>query len=242
MAIGVLGIIVIVSIVTIVGGGGGYIIWLITRPKKQTWIAKVYQLGKGVREPEIDKKGNITSNLKLQDLIPYSMDILEKVDKEYGSTNYELQKLKKTTPAPEDGTIEFWGKGKKEITVLYHKDGCTLLRKGYDKPTGEIIFDPLPHSRVNIIKGEMGMRKHRLHEKKDILEAISPWIVAGILMMGLLGIAYIEVEGMVKVSENLKDVIAESNEKYDELIQQQANIDELREGIEPDQHDLGQQD
>ena len=162
-------IIVISAIVAIVGGGGGYLAWILTRPKKQTWKAKIYQLGKGVREPEKDKKGNIISDLKVQDLVPYSMDILNKIDKEHAVTNYELQKLKKTTPAPEDGTVEYWGKGHREVSVLYNKDGCTLLRKGYDKKTGELIFDPLPHSRVNIIKGEMGMRMNRLHEKRDIL-------------------------------------------------------------------------
>ena len=188
----------------IVGGGGGYLIWIITRPKKQTWIAKVYQLGKGVREPQIDKKGDIISELKLRDLHPYSKAILQKIDKEHGTTYYELQKLKKTTPAPEDGTVEYWGKGKKEVSVLYHKDGCTLLKKGYDKTIGEIVFDPLPHSRVNIIKGEMGLRKNRLHEKKDILEAITPWIVAGICIMGLIGIAYIQGEAYIKVCFILK--------------------------------------
>ncbi len=237
-----IGIVVIVAIIAIVGGGGGYLIWVKTRPKKQTWNAKVYQLGKGVTEPKKDKKGNIISDVKLQDLIPYSRDILEKIDKEHDTIYYQLQKLKKTTPAPEDGTVEYWGKGLKEVSVLYHKDGCTLLKKGYDKTMGEEIFDPLPHSRVNIIKGEMGLRKNRLHEKKDILQAISPWIVAGIVIMGLVGISYIQGEAYIKTSENLKSVMEESNKKYDEFMAQQEKIDELREGIEPEQHDLGQQD
>lgn len=239
---GLTGVIVISAIVAIVGGGGGYLFWLLTRPKKETWKASVYQLGKGVREPKLDKKGDIISNLKLQDLHPYSKDILHKVDKEYGTTFYQLQTLKKTTPAPEDGTVEYWGKGKKEVSVLYYKDGCTLLRKGYDKVTGEIIFDPLPHSRVNIIKGEMGLRMHRLHEKKDILQAITPWIVAGIVIMGLIGISYIQSEAYIKVSENLKSVMEESNKQFDEFTAQQEKIEKLREGIEPEQHDLGQQD
>jgi len=236
------GIVVICSIIGIVGGGGGYLVWLFTRPKKETWKAKIYQLGKGVTEPKKDKKGNIISNVKLQDLIPYARDILQKVDKEYDTTYYQLQKLKKTTPAPEDGTVEYWGKGLKEVSVLYHKDGCTLLKKGYDKVTGEEIFDPLPHSRVNIIKGEMGLRKNRLHEKKDILQAISPWIVAGIVIMGLVGISYIQGEAYIKTSENLKTVMEESNKKYDDFMTQQAKIDELKQGIAPDQNQLGKQD
>ncbi len=239
---GLLGIIVITSIVVIVGGGGGYLFWILTRPKKRTWNAKIYQLGRGVSEPKKDKKGNITSNLKLLDLIPYAKDILQKVDKEHGTTFYQLRKLKKTTPAPEDGTVEYWGKGFKEVSVLYSKDGCTLLKKGYDKVTGEEVFDPLPHSRVNIIKGEMGLRKNRLHEKKDILEAISPWIVAGIVIMGLIGIAYIQSEAYIKVSENLKTVMEESNKQFEEFEAQQTKIEELRQGIEPEPHDLGKQE
>lgn len=239
---GILSIIVISAIVAVVGGGGGYLIWIFTRPKKQTWNAKVYQLGKGVREPLTDKKGNIISDLKIQDLIPYSKDVLFKVDKEHGTTYYELQKLKKTTPAPEDGTVDYWGKGKREVSVLYQKDGCTLLRKGYDKTTGEVIFDPLPHSRVNIIKGEMGLRKDRLHSSKDILTAITPWIIAGICIVGLIGISYIQSEAYIKVSENLKTVMEESNKKYDEFISQQSKIDELKQGIEPEEHDLGKQE
>ena len=239
---GLLGIIVISVIVAVVGGGGGYLIWLFTRPKKETWVAKVYQLGKGVREPIKDNKGNIISNLKVQDLIPFAKDILFKIDKEHGTTYYELQKLKKTTPAPEDGTVDYWGKGKKEVLVLFQKDGCTLLKKGYDKTTGEVIFDPLPHSRVNIIKGEMGLRKDRLHTSKDILTAITPWIIAGICIVGLIGISYIQSEAYIKVSENLKTVMEESNKQFAEFEEQQAKIEELREGIEPEQHDLGQQD
>ena len=239
---GLLNIIIIIVIITIVGGGGGYLIWLYTRPKKETWIAKIYQLGKGVREPIKDKKGNIVSELKVQDLIPFAKDILYKIDKEHGTTYYELQKLKKTTPSPEDGTVDYWGKGKREVSVLYQKDGCTLLKKGYDKTTGEVIFDPLPHSRVNIIKGEMGLRKDRLHSSKDILTAITPWIVAGICIVGLIGISYIQSEAYIKVSENLKTVMEESNKKFDEFEAQQAKIEELKQGIAPDQNQLGQQD
>ena len=47
----------------------------------------------------------------------------------------------------------------------------------YDKVTGEAIFSPLSHSRINLIKGEMAIRKDRLHKEKDILQAITPWIL-----------------------------------------------------------------
>lgn len=182
------------AVITFVGGGGGYLIWLATRPKKETWIARIYQLGSGVRKSKTDK-------ISLSDLKPYAMDVLEKVIKKNGEF-YRLVKLNKTTPAVESDCVDYWGENKREVNVLFEKSGCTLLRKGYDKVSGEIIFDPLNHSRVNLIKGEVAIKKDRLHKEKDILQAISPWIVAGILMFGLFGLTWLVVSGLVEISDN----------------------------------------
>lgn len=200
--------------VTIVGGGIGYFLYLKTRPKKETWTAEVYQLGEGIRDPTI-KDGKVISELRLNDLRPYAQDTLEKVEKENGITLYRLQKLNKTTPAVTGDVVDYWGEGKKKVTVLMHKGGCTLLKKGYEKKSGEIIFNPLPHSRINIIKGEMSIRKDRLQKEKDILVAITPWVIAGICMLGLIAIAYVEIEGFIKISENIKDVELGACEKID---------------------------
>ena len=56
-------------IVTLLGGGIAYFLWLKTRPKKETWIARVWRLGEGIRQPLIDKKGNMLSELKLHELL-----------------------------------------------------------------------------------------------------------------------------------------------------------------------------
>ena len=53
-----------------------------------------------------------------------------------------------------------------------------------------------------MIKGEMAIRKDRLRKEKDILQAITPWIVAGICMLGLITIVYMTVDGYVEISEN----------------------------------------
>ena len=192
------------ALVFIAGGAIGYFIWLKTRPKKQTWVARVYQVGEGIRPPTLDKKGNIISDLKLQDLRPLGIDVLEKIERGPGNqTLYRLQKLKKITPAPEADSVEFWGTEKREVSVLMLKDGCTILKKGYDGATGQIIFDPLPHSRTNIIKSELTERKGRLQQEKDILTAITPWFVAAICMFGLVTVSYVQISGYIEISENL---------------------------------------
>lgn len=231
---GVLGIVIATALITIIGGGIGYFLYLKTRPKKETWIAEVYQLGEGLRESVLDKDGKPKTSLQLNDLRPYALDTLEKIDKEPGITIFRLQKLNKTTPAVTGDVVDYWGEGKKKVTVLLHKGGCTLLKKGYDKSSGEVVFNPLQHSRINIIKEEMSIRKDRLHKEKDILEAITPWIVAGICMLGLVALAYTMIEGFIEISENIQRV--------EETACADVDLDKLVLNREtPETHDLGVQ-
>ncbi len=203
--VNILGIVIGTLVVTILGGGIGYWAWLRTRPKKQTWNAKVYQLGEGVRPPKVDQKtGKVLSNVQLQDLIPYSKDIIEKVDKEPGITIFRLQKMNKVSPPIESSMTEYWGEGDNEVSCLLAGDEIFLLKKGYDRTTGESVVQPISQSKMNLIKGEMSIRKDRLTKTKDILSAISPWIVAGICMIGLVMISYIMISGFIEVSENME--------------------------------------
>ena len=73
------------AIVFITGGVIGYLIWLKTRPKKATWIAKVYQLGEGIRPPLKNKEGKVISDIKLQDLRFLGYDVLDKIEQDHGS-------------------------------------------------------------------------------------------------------------------------------------------------------------
>jgi len=222
------------AIVFITGGVIGYLIWLKTRPKKATWIAKVYQLGEGIRPPLKNKEGKVISDIKLQDLRFLGYDVLEKIERGPGSQIlYRLQKLKKTTPAPEADTIEILG-DKRGVDVLLVKDGCTLLKKGYDSVGGRAIFNPLPHSRTNIIKSEMTERKARLQSEKDILTAITPWIVAGICMFGLIAITYVSVSGYIEMSKNIE-------EGYKEFADAMVQVERMRSGTVQEPHDLGPQ-
>ena len=175
--VNVVGLMVAVFIVVAMGGGIGYFLWIKSRPKKESWIAKVYQLGEGIRPPQLNDKGEIVSDLKLQDLRPYRTDTLEKVEKGTGITVYRLVTMNKVTPAVTSDVVEYWGEGKREVSILLHEDGCTLLKKGYDKVTGEAIFNPLSHSRINLIKGETAIRKDRLQKEKDIHKAIHLYIL-----------------------------------------------------------------
>ena len=192
--------ILVTFVVGVVGVAVFYFFWLKTRPKKQTWPAEVYALGKGTT---IAKNKYGKKLIRLQDLRPFATDVLEKVKSDDGrSWVYRLQKLGKICVAPAEDCIEKWGKDKTRVSVLLKDSGATVMRKTYNKTSGDMIFDPLPNSRANIIMSEMALRTGRLQEKKDILAAISPWIVAGVCMLGLVAIAYVEIEGIVRTSDN----------------------------------------
>ena len=237
-----MGVIFVSFMVFSVGGGLGYAIYLKTRPKKQTWKAFVFQLGSGIRTPKSLKEGE-TSTLQLKDLRPYTQDTLERIEKGPGSTIFRLQKMKKVTPAVEGDTVDYWGKDKKIVNVLFDKGECTILRKGYDVKTGEQIFEPMPNSKVNLIKSEIAIRKDRLTQEKDILQAISPWIVTGICIIGLVAIAYILGSAGVEMSDNFE----EASENMAQIKAGSLNdmVNQLYEmknpGETPEPHDLGKQ-
>ena len=194
----------ITASILIVGGGIGYLIWALTRPKKMMWKAKVYQLGDGVKPPIRNDKGEILSNVKLSDLRPFTKDIVERVEKKPGITIFRLQKMDKVVPAVTSDCVDYWGDKDKQVAVLLEGDTCTLLKKGYNKRAG-MIFHPMPHDRVSMIKGEMIIRKERIKEKKDILQAILPYIAIAITMLSLVAITYFFIQGFIEVSENLKE-------------------------------------
>jgi hypothetical protein len=198
--VNVIGIVIGTLIIIGLGGGGFYVIWLITRPKKMTWKAKIFQLSDGVKPAIKDKDGNILSDTKLNDLRPYGEDVIEKIEKEPGITVYRLVKMNKVVPQVTSEYVDYWGPKKKEVSVLLVGDTPTLLKKGYNKAAGA-IFDPMAHDRINMMTGQMAIRKDRLRKEKDILQAITPWIVTGMCMLALFGIAYLTIEGFTKMSE-----------------------------------------
>lgn len=211
MALNVWLIVGIMIAVAVIGGGGMALLWILTRPRKMTWYANVYQLGEGIKPPSKDRKGNVISPVYLSDLRPYTKDVLERIEKAKGVVIYFLQKLKKATPPVDANCVEYWGPKDKQVSVLLDGESATLLQKGYDRKLGKAIFKPLSADRINMIKTEMSERKERIKEKKDTLQAITPWIVAGILVMGFVGMAYFMGNSFIQVSENLKEMAAEIN-------------------------------
>lgn len=230
-------------IVVVIGGGLGYFFWLKTRPSKESWTARVYQLSESVRDSLKDDKGNIIpGSITLSDLKPYAIDVLEKVTKDPGIDIYRLQKLNKTTSPVEGDVVDYWGPGKKEVSVMMHKGSCTLLKKGYDKKSGEEIFHPMSHSRINVIKGEMAFRKDRLHKEKDILQAITPWIVTGIMALGLVAVAIVVIDGYVKMADKLERASENWLNMEKEMTERQLQIEQLKTGVRLEPPDLGQQE
>jgi len=198
-------IIILAASIFGLGGGGFYILYLVTRPKKMTWPAKVYQPSQGIKPPIKDKRGNIVSDFQISDLRPFSTDVIERVNKGVGITVYRLVKLQKVVPAVTGDVIETFSDKDRYVNVLYDGDACTLLTSGYDRTSGSKIFRPLPHDAANMIKTEVALRTERLKAEKDVLAAITPWIIFGIAAVSMVALAYIMGSSFVDMTENIED-------------------------------------
>lgn len=196
----IIGWMIATVIITVVGGGGGYLLWLKTRPAKISWIARCYQVGDGTKLVKHQTKDK-TFSIKMSDLIPYIEDRLERIEVDHGITHYKLARLNMTTNAVTADMVEVWGRGKKEVNVLVEGDTATLMKRSYDKVTGQKVFTPMPRERIELIKSEIAIKKDRLTREKDILQAITPWVVAGICMIGLIGITYFMTNSSLKNQE-----------------------------------------
>jgi len=215
---GLLTIVIVTIVITVIGGGIGYFLFMRSRPKRMAWTAHCYQLGEGVRDAQIDKRtGKPLSTLKLQDLRPYVKDVLVRIEKDHARTVHKLERLNMTTNAVNADMVDVWSSDEKIVNVLIHGDSATILKKGYDKETGNIIFNPMARERMDLIKSEILIKKDRLRKEKDILQAITPWIVAGICILGLVSVAYFISNSHLKSSE----VLAEA-EKFSATQQNKA--------------------
>jgi hypothetical protein len=193
---------IILFVIISLGGAGGYLFYLRNRPRKKTWIAKVYVLGEGIQDAKKNAKGEIISNIRLKDLKPYKYDVIEKFEKKPGMTIYRLQKLNIAIPPVEGNVVDYWGLNNSEITVLLDGGTACFLKKGYDANVGEMIFQPMPMSLINMMKSEIVLRKDRLKkEEKDILKAIMPLVTIIISFLALVSVSYIVGSSLVKINE-----------------------------------------
>jgi hypothetical protein len=197
------GLVIGIGAVVCLGGGGFYILWLMTRPMKMSWTARVYQLGEGIKPALKNDKGEIISDFKLSDLKPYAKDVIERIEKAKGVTIYRLVMLNKVTPAVTTDCVDYWGPKDKEVSVLIDGDTCTILKKGFDR-IGGVVFAPMPHDRSNMIREEMAIADERTKKPKDILEAITPWVVTGICIVGLVAICYFLGQGWIESAKHIE--------------------------------------
>ncbi len=203
---------VIGFVILAIGGGAGYWFFIASRPTKMTWKAFVYQVGDGIIESEI-RKGKKIVSYRLSDLKEYTLDVVEKIDKKNSATYYWLQKLKKPTPVVTADCVEVWGPKQKYVRILLEQDSCTILKSGYDRLTGKVLFRPMPHDRISMIKTEMSERKDRIDNTKDVLAQITPFIVVGVSMLALGIIGYFFAQASIHQSDTMLE-IQESGEAH----------------------------
>jgi hypothetical protein len=97
--------------------------------------------------------------------------------------------------------VDVWGHKEKWVRVLLEGDTTTLLKSGYDRKLGTIIFTPMPHDRINMIKTEIQERKDRIENVKDVLAQIVPFVVVGVSMLALVIVAYFMAQAGIKIAE-----------------------------------------
>jgi len=206
-----LGTFIALTFIVVFGLGVG--IWKYTRPKAVHWTAHVYQRAKGIRPPLKNRKGEYIRKISLCDLKPYMIDVLREEVKDKGITVFELAQLKITTPPVTADNVEVWGE-EKIVRVLYENGVATLLESGYDAETQHIVFNPIPRSRMDQIRSDLAVKRENLSTKEtDILTKVLPFAALIMGALAMIGIAYLSVNGFIKIS----DTMAESSAKQAEV-------------------------
>ena len=184
-----------------IGGGGFALFWHITRPKKIIYNALCYQKTGSIIPRVKDKEGNMLGVKGLQELKPYMKDMIEVVPKAQGVTIYRLQQLNISCGEVRANHIETWG-GKKYVRVLVDGKNATPLDSGFDNNLSKQIFKPMKRERDDMITQNIILRKERNRRAdKDVLAAIMPAIQTGLIIVGLLMIAWVIGQAHIKGAE-----------------------------------------
>lgn len=179
----------------------GYWFYLKTRNKKITYQAHIFEAS-GSMNPIIDENGKRIDSEELASLKPYAIDVIERLEKGKGLTIYRLVRHNKVVPEVKAENIVYWGKDKKIVYVIKDGDDFTLLRSGLDK-SSRLIFQPIPYDRSNMLLNQMEIKRDKFRKEKDVFSAVTPWIVAMMVMIGMIGASYLFAQGWVKSSESL---------------------------------------
>lgn len=231
-----MGLVIATALITVIGGGGFWLLWNFTRPKKQVWNAKVYTVSEGIRPEKRDTKGRIISLGGLHDLKFFTNDIIEKIKKE-GKVIYRLQKMNRSLPDLTDDVVLGYGKGS-FVNVVLKDSGCTYLKVGFtngpggEKDTDNLIFQPVPYDSLNMVTNEIEIQRQRTKDDKDILEKIIPWIGMGLLIFGLVAVAYFMGQAGIKMSENFDKAASKFQVSVDAMMGQIPEDQKVQLGVQ----------
>ena len=112
-----------------------------------------------------------------------------------------------------------YGKGS-FINVVLKGGACTYLKPGFTNGTGgendfdNLIFQPIPYDSLNMVTNEINIQNQRIKDDKDILEKVLPWIAMGLLIFGMVAIAYFHGQAIIKASENFDKAAAKYQEAF----------------------------
>lgn len=204
------------SVFAIIIIGGGYFLWIKTRPKSISWKADVYIEGGGKLEDITDFKGKlIEGQMQMKGLRPYTQDVIERVEMGQGKVVYKLVKLNRTTPQINEDCVDYWGADNKRVAVLIKGETCTLLRKGFNPAAdekGNLVFDPMPYEKINMITNQMAIKRDNIFKEKDILAAVLPYVAVVASVIGLVAIGWVMGSSYVDMSENFKEAQEHNDE------------------------------
>lgn len=218
----ILNSILITVAVTVVGGSIGYFIWLQLRPKKETWVAEIWGVSDTFQGYPRDEQGRIIQKIRLKDMVMLGLDTLEKVTKK-GQTIYRLQKIKRTTPPVETGTT--YRRGNKVcVQILKFGETYTLFKRGYSEDIGKAVIKPLPYSTINQIETNIIEKESRNEKDKTVWEAVTPFIVTGIMAMSLVACAYFMGGAFIKISKSFQQSMNEVADKMTKMVDKMAEI------------------
>jgi len=195
--------IIIGTVILFGAAGAAYWFYIKTRTKKISYKAKIWELT-GSKMVEYDNKieqKDIKSNL-LYNLKPFATDIITRNEEGKGHVIYQLVKFNKVVPEIKAEHIQYWGKEDKVVHVLKDGDNFTLLRLGLDN-SYNMTFQPMPYDLANMLTNQYYIKKERLKKEKDVFSAVTPWVVAIVVMVGMVGASYLFAEAWVKSSDSL---------------------------------------
>lgn len=236
---GLIAFIVTIVIALGIGGAGFAYLFYFSRKKKIIFHARCYHVTDAKKLPKYDKHGKIISKIDLHEMKPYTMDILEIIDKAHGVTIYKLRRLGYTTNEVKAEHIETWGK-EQYVDVLVSGKTASLIDKGYDVNTGEKIYTPMPREDIDLITSELLTRKDRhKKEEKSVLQAITPWIIMGIVALMTVGLANVIGSAWLDVAEINKESNKMQSDANKKISENMKSAMEILAGYTMDQRNQG---